>query len=344
MIRRRHAPRGPASWRIGGLALSLAALHTLLLAPPASADVDGLCGTRVACSVQVPASWVEGRSNEVVVTGAPGVEATLQAYRVTFADQEVSGLESFGPSVTVDTDANGFAVSDLRLPELQDDETGGPVLVAVDDGVETDGGDLSSVLGTWTTLTGRRALLLGDGFAEEKPVGKPLEMRTSGIARGTELDVQLARDGEWVSVSEEAGRCADSTAVCTVAYEVPRGLPATGHDVRLVSTSSGTVLAGWTVTPSADGVTAPRIDVEALPPVGGAVEGALGEGGATSNPVPRPRGESLDLPELPGEDVSDPGSASTVALGVALLFAGASVGALLRSRSGRHMPTGRRRA
>lgn len=266
-------------------------------APAASVQTKRLCtGSSVPCSIQVDPVWHEGRSREVVVTGRPDVEVGVRAFRAILRGGGVVALEPIGPVAKVTTDGNGFGVTDLRLPLVADDESGGPLLVALAD---RSGTAFASTLGTWSTLASRRPLVLGDGFGASKPVGERLRLHLAAALPGTVFDVELERDGRWVSVSGEPRACGRDADPCVVEYELPRGLPARPHAVRLINTSTGTPVAAWNARPSNDGTLADRLDVSALPAVGAAVAGAVnGAAGATSNPVPRPRSRGLDVPDI----------------------------------------------
>lgn len=310
-------------------------------APPSPQTV-GLCaGAQVPCSIQVPPTWVEGTSSEVAVTGQPGATVEVRAFRVTVSSGTVTDFAAYGPTVRVTTDDNGFGVGDLRLPAAPVGETGGLMLVAPADSTST---DLARVLGTWSVLASRYPLVLGDGFATDKPVGDVLGLELAGVIPGTDFDVQIQRDGQWQSIVEDASSCRDTSGRCVVGYAIPRGLAPVEHPVRLVNLSTGTPVAAWTTVPSTRGTPVARTDLSTLPPVAAAVAGSGNAAtGVTSNPVPRPRGQSLDMPDVAvavagaGRGTGHSTAAVERAAGglvlVAALFAAAGVARGARRRS-----------
>jgi hypothetical protein len=259
-----------------------------------SAQTTRLCtGSPVPCSIQVDPVWPEDSTGEVAVTGRPGMEVGVRAYRVTVDDERVVTLQQFGPRARVRIDDNGFGSTDLRLPAVAAGASGGPVLVALDDSKP---GDPSRILGTWSVLASRYPLVLGDGFGDAKPVGVTLDLELTAAPAGATYDVRLGSQGQWESI--RAGKqeaCADPAGTCVVSYVIPRGLDATAHQVRLVDEASGIPVAEWRVLPSATGRPLER-STTATVAVGSALAGSLASG-AGSRPVPRPRSGGLDLPD-----------------------------------------------
>jgi hypothetical protein len=267
-----------------------------------SPQTAALCtGARVTCSVQLAPTVTEGGPAEVVVTGRGGVDVEVQAFRVSGTT-----LTPYGPSAALTTDSDGFGVAELRLPSVPDGESGGPLLVATADSART--ADLADVLGTWTTLVSRRPLVLGDGYATDKPVGTRLGLELAGVAPGSGFDVELQRDGQWQSVGADPdATCPGTGTSCVVGWEVPRGLEPGTYAVRLVNRATGTAVAGWDVAPSDTGTALARTGAE-TPPVGAGVAGSATESvGATTNAVPRPRSQGLDVPDV-ASDVAGAGS------------------------------------
>jgi hypothetical protein len=123
---------------------------------------------------------------------------------------------------------------------------------------------------------------------------------------------------------------------------VPRGLPATQQQVRLVHRDSGTPVATWTVLPSDAGEPADRTSLS-TPPVGADIDGSAAATYATTGAIPRPRSQDLDQPDVAsgvagagGPDVHDPAVVHRGVLGLgvlALLVVGAGV-----LTSARHRP------
>lgn len=338
-----------------GLLGAVLAGAAVLAVPPSTYAADDLlsASTRelclnadVACSIQVDPVWIEGSTREVVVTGNPGVEVGVRAFRLQRSGQG-DALTPLGPTASITTDARGFGAADLRLPTLEGDQTGGPILIALADSLVPDsaGTDVSTAVGTWSVLAARRPLVLGDGFANAKPVGQRLDLELSGVVPGTTFAVQIESGGQWRSIGVDAGSCAQAALPCSVGYEIPRGLTASKHAVRLVNESTGTPVASWSAVPSTEGRPADRLDVTDLPAVGAQVPGSItGESGATGNPVPRPRTESLDLPD---EALHPAGSeeirtARIVAVGFSTLALAVVFGGALRG-SRRRIDLGARR-
>lgn len=267
---------------------------------PVSSQTKGLChGSKVTCSIQVEPGWVEGTLGEVAVTGRPRVQVGVRAFRVTVVAGRATALTPVGPVARITTNSKGFGMAGLRLPVVPAGQTGGPVLFAVEDSV---GSDLPKILGTWSVLASRRPLLLGDGFATTKPVGTALRLKLAAVVPGTRFDVELQQGGKWRSIGRDPRRCPGNTTNCVVDYEIPRGLTAGDHAVRLVDRSSGTPAGDWQVRPAEVGVplSTPAADpTSAMPAAGAKVFGSVSHThGSTSNPVPRARAKTLDLPDV----------------------------------------------
>jgi hypothetical protein len=303
------------------------ALAGSALASAAAAGTDGmtaaLCAedARVTCSVQSAPTWTEGATGQVAVTGAPGVAVEIGAYRLTDGDP---ALELLAGALALTTDANGFASTDLRIPALDDGEPAGPVLLAVGDPT---GRDLADVLGTWTLLSGRTPVVLGDGYGPAKPVGVDLSLQLDAVVPGTSFDVERLEDGAWQSAGAGSPERCDQPR-CAVGYVVPRGLTDTLHDFRLVNLGTGAPVAAWRVRPHATGV--PE-DVEGIvvPPVGAQVAHSVTyEHGASSNPVPRPRAENLDVPDV-AADVVGAGAPTSHPVAMVVWMSAAGAGAAL---------------
>jgi hypothetical protein len=279
-------------------ALGVAAAALVVSAGPggaagtASPMTQQICdATAVPCSVQVDPVWFEGTSREVVVTGHPDTTVGIHAFRVDDTAPSGPALTAYGPVVEVTTDANGFGAADLRLPEVADDASGGPLLFAPADSA---GSPLSEILGTWSVLASRRPLVLGDGYAAAKPVGVELSLQLTAAAPDTGFDVEIERDGRWQSLSTGTTTCPAPADTCIVRYEVPRGLRPADYAVRLVNTTSGIPVADWHVRPTADGQPA-AVATMSTPSAGADLSGAIVGAG---NAVPRPRAQTLDVPDV----------------------------------------------
>lgn len=285
------------------LAAGLATTLTVaaLAAPPANAapstDTTALCsGSAVTCSIQVTPVVTEASLTTVAVTGTPGVTVEIELRRAEFLDSEVTALLPLGAAVQVTTDANGFGSADLALPRLPAGEAGGPVLFTVADATGIEFGDL---LGTWSLLTARTPLVLGDGYAEAKPVGVLLELQLEAVAAAGWFAVEFTDTAGQTRTASDPAADPCAAPQCVVGYTVPRGLPAGDHQFRLVDRSSGAVAATWTVLPAAVGEAQTVGALPELPAVGAGVPGSItASTGASSNPVPRPRSGNLDLPAV----------------------------------------------
>lgn len=271
----------------------------LVTAPALAAEsrvTTALCHeASVPCSIQVPSSWLAGTSQQVAVTGNPGVSVRLQAHRVIPRHDGVE-LDPLGTPRDVRTDRKGFASTDMTLPDLPDGTAGGPVLITTAD---TSSRDLSEVLGAWTSLRARTPVVAGDGFADRKPVGVDLDLRLTAVPTGARYDVEYRTDGGWRSTGRtRANSPCPGSGVCSVAYVVPRGLSAGRHDFRLVNLASGTAVHGWAVVPDGTGKARPRARDPRVTAVGSAVEGAASQGtGVVGAAVPQKRAENLTLPK-----------------------------------------------
>lgn len=312
----------------------------LVTAPALAAEsrvTTALCHeASVPCSIQAPTSWLAGTSQQVAVTGNPGVSVRLQAHRVIPRHDGVE-LDPLGTPRDVRTDRKGFASTDMTLPDLPDGTAGGPVLITTAD---TSSRDLSEVLGAWTSLRARTPVVAGDGFADRKPVGVDLDLRLTAVPTGARYDVEYRTDGGWRST----GRPSDippcpSSGVCSVAYVVPRGLPAGRQDFRLVNLASGTSVHSWVVVPDATGKTRARAAEPRFAAVGSRVEGAASQGsGVVGAAVPQKRSENLSLPQgarlasRPEAAVTDSHSVTHVRTGALVLTTLALVTALVLRR------------
>lgn len=260
-----------------------------------------LCdGADVACSVQVDPVVTEGETTEVVVTGKPMTDVDVRAFRAELsASGEITRLRPYGPVARISTDSHGFGSADLRLPDLAVGDVGGPVLFALDDSTLRTVSDLTAVLGTWSTLASRRPLVLGDGFGTSKPVGVTITLQVTSAVPGTRFAVELDDGDDWRQISTGDATCGDAAAACTISYEIPRGLADHQHLVRLANQATGAPVALWKVRPSDTGTPRDPARIPTLPPVGTDVTGSInGATGGMSNAVPRPRAQSLDMPDI----------------------------------------------
>ncbi|MQW77302.1 hypothetical protein GHK92_15620 [Nocardioides sp. dk4132] len=321
MVTRRSpgARRGLLLSALAGAVLSAPGL-VLLTAEPATAATTGterLCSDDdVRCSVQVPPRWIDGATHRVGVTGRADTTVTVRAFRVTADSSGTVGWEAIGPEVEITTDEHGWGSADLALPPSPGGAHGGPLVVAL---AEAEGKDLTTVLGGWSELLTPTPEVLGDGYAESKPVGVPLGVTLDHVVQGSTYAVERLDGSTWVAVpGQDSPGAADAQATCddarcSVPYVVPRGLPAEATRFRLIDLRSGTPVTTWKVRPHAEGQTRPIPRPEVFPVLGLAVEGALAAGvGADGAAVVRPRSRNLDvpLPESPGSTPTDLGTHS----------------------------------
>ena len=262
-----------------------------------SSQTTALCaGSAVTCSIQVAPVVAESSLTTVAVTGLPGTTVEVELRRAELSGSTVIGLTPLAARVSVTTDANGFGSAELSVPMLPAGQAGGPVLFVVADSAGT---QLSDLLGTWSLLTARTPVVLGDGYAGAKPVGVPLDLQLAAVPSAGWFAVEYTdAAGQTQTVSDPtAPPCADQR--CALRYTVPRGLSAIDHPFRLVDRSSGAVVAEWTVRPDTAGIAQPAETIPELPAVGAGVPGSItASTGATSTPVPAPRSGNLDLPEV----------------------------------------------
>ncbi|MBC9734028.1 hypothetical protein [Nocardioides marmotae] len=286
----------------GGLVLAALA-GSVLSAGPASAattEAERLCrDDDVRCSVQVPSRWTDGATQRVGVTGRPEATVTVRAFRLSTSGGSVE-WEAIGPEVEITTDEHGWGSADLALPTRPVGTHGGPLVVAL---AEAEGKDLSTVLGAWSELLTPVPEVLGDGYAESKPVGAPLGMALDHVVPGSTFAVERQDGSAWVAVPGEDGPGAEAAEAtcddvrCSIPYVVPRGLPDAATRFRLVDLRSGTPVTTWRVRPHAEGQARPTPRPEVFPALGAAVAGSLAaEVGVDGAAVVRPRSRNLDVP------------------------------------------------
>ena len=267
-----------------------------------SAQTRALCaGTKVACSVQAPTTWVAGDRHDVAVTGRAGVSVEVRAFRlVTRGGREK--LVPVSDPVRVRTGSSGFAQAALRMPEGT--SPGGPIVVALADSV---GHDLERVLGTWTEVVSSKPVLLGDGYGRNKPVGTDLQLRLGSVIPDTSYEVQIEVDGTWRPASRASAgstiqRCRETS--CVLGYRLPLGLPQRAHDIRLVEQASSTPVAQWRATPVAQAAPKDYLSVPLSTPLGSSVPHSVNEGAAGQMAaVVKPRAANLKVPEQAGRAI-----------------------------------------
>ncbi|MFC6152296.1 hypothetical protein [Nocardioides yefusunii] len=317
--------------------------------------VTRLCShATISCSVQVPSVWGEGETHSVAVTGQPGTTLRLRVYRLvavpatTSAAKNSAGKHDFvawGRPFTARTDKRGYGETDVALPRLPAGTSGGPVLVAVDG---ADLNDLTTVLGTWTTLTSRTPVVLGDGWGTHKPVGTDLALQVEAVAEGTAFDVEIEDATGWHPIGTTSTRECVAALRCDVGYRLPRGLAGRQH-LRLVNLTTGTPVHTFVAVPDDAPTSAAPLAGPAVGPVSSALPGATAHGiasatgqagGPGTTAVRRPRAANLELPEgaVTAEATTQirsahPSAAVSGALAALVLSGVAATAWMLRRRS-----------
>lgn len=263
-----------------------------------SADTRDLCdGAPVACSIQAPSTWRAGATQQVAVTGNPGVRLVVHGVRVR---PGVRGAgHRFVPEVkafTVTTNADGYGHADVAVGTGAD---GGDLLFVPTDATAA---DLTEVLGAWTTVLGRTPVMTGDGFGDHKPVGTALHLDLVAAAPGARYGVEMKSSGAWSSVALGAGEPCPDDGQCRLRYEIPRGLAAKKHEFRLVHLDSGSPVGAWTAVPDRDGTQRAPTLLERPDDVGEAVDGSLAAD-VSDVPVTAERLANLQVPEV-GADLA----------------------------------------
>lgn len=241
-------------------------------APPAQAAL--LCsGAPRGCGITISDATREGATFPVTVHGRPQTRVKVLAYQALVDEHgTLQRLLPIGEGVEVLTGAEGVVSTDLSIPAVVREPSSGWALISVD-GVT--GIDTSLTVGAYVPFGARRVTVLGDGFAERKPVGRVLELSLVGAIRGSRFAVEYrADDGAWrdITVGDGAamGRPDEPSAV---QYQLPRGLTGTPHQIRLRNTSDSAIAALWLAVPSDHGEPAPVRPLFTPPPVGDALTG-----------------------------------------------------------------------
>lgn len=229
------------------------------------------------CQVTGPAEIREGTVLRVSVAGAPNVVSQAMVYRVDLDDQNnVKGLDPISVRGTFRLSASGFTSVDLAVPPMARG-TAGWAFVSL---VGQQGSDVSETVGQFIPLGSRRPMLLGDGFAEEKPVGRSLELHMVGAIPGSRFAVEYLNDhGTWQDVTDDTPGAVHVARqlqqVSHVRYQVPRGLRAnTRYVFRLRNLSDAALSEPWSVIPTAHGVPQARRPQFVPPEVGTGLAGA----------------------------------------------------------------------
>lgn len=264
--------------------LSLLTVAVMLLGPaPAVAtaappqQVSALCdGAPDGCGIRVDTWMREGATYPVTVQGRPGARVRVVIYAASLDDGRVTALTPVASGDEVFVGSSGTVSTRVAIPPVTDDLSGGWALVSLE-GVTLAG--LADTVGGWVPFGSRIPTLLGDGYAEDKPVGRPLELSLVGTIPGSKFAVDYAdasgiwRDATAPDAANEPAARPDEVA--TVSYVVPRGLSPQAYTFRLRNLTSGTSEATWSVVPSATGVERERTSWTEPAPPGLQVDGVV---------------------------------------------------------------------
>lgn len=265
---------------------------------PAWADPTTLCqGAPNGCGIAIHTPGARGtqvtsvqsdQAIDVHLAGNPGVEALVQFYSIEFdAAGAITGLVPGGAPAKVRVSS-----PTPMIPRATAGTAGGWGFfgLAADTSI-----DLRSRVGAVVEFGGRTLKLLGDGYAEQKPVGTPLEMWTLGNVKGVGYWVEyLADSGEWLPTpghgySSPTRAMTSPGEIAVITYTVPTDLAAgkryrfrinshlnfSGGPEQLVADPS---YVEWNVVASA----------------GAGDGGDEGDGGGGAGPVPAERGRQFD--------------------------------------------------
>jgi len=294
--------------------IGAACLLILTAQVPASAGAgqDALCtGSGKACAiVSNDAVAANDQYLSVGVTGNPGIGVRVQFYVIQFnSDGAVTGLVPSGEPTAATTNAAGSAGVVRLVPRTASTVPGGWGFVGLAD---DDSIDLRHRLGAVVQFGGRTLKLLGDGFAEQKPVGVELDMHVVGNVPRVGYWVEYQDDsGDWVELPGQGYanpvRLDNSPGeISHIPYTLPSALtPGQRYQFRinhhlnfdgrpdvLIDEPS---FVQWTVVPSATGASRARgknLDPSAAPDGDGAGDsgggGGAGAGSGPSAPSPAP--------------------------------------------------------
>ncbi|NPC95217.1 hypothetical protein [Nocardioides sp. zg-DK7169] len=246
--------------------------------PSQSALCDGYAVGSCSLSVTIDAgAAAPGQLLRVTGAGNPGTRLALQFYVVEFNSRgQVTGLVPSGEPAVGTTRALGGGrgtLDEVKLvPRAVPDVPSGWGFVGLADDSSL---DLSTRIGQVVEFGGATLRLLGDGYADQKPVGVPLEMHAIGNVAGVGYWVEyLADDGTWTPLPGQgygaAHRLLSSPGeISHLRYVVPPELVAgqayrfrVNHHLNYGGAEDRPIAspayAEWTVVPSERGVTGPR--------------------------------------------------------------------------------------
>ncbi|MBC9734029.1 hypothetical protein [Nocardioides marmotae] len=327
----RSGARRPAVLVVAGL-LAWAPVGWPTTAQAAGPSQSALCDGYTAgpCSLSVTTdagAAAPGQLLRVTGEGNPGTRLVLQFYVVEFNSRgQVTGLVPSGDPVEGTTRAltGGRGTLDqVRLvPRAVPEGPSGWGFVGLADDSSL---DLSTRIGQVVEFSGATLRLLGDGYADQKPVGVPLDMHAIGNVPGVGYWVEyLADDGSWTPVPGHgygaAQRLRSSPGeISHLSYVVPADLvPGQAYRFRVNHhlnyggaedrPVAAPAYAEWTVVPSEHGEAGTR-DEQLDPAKGPGVPdpegpagndgGGPGGGGGSPAPGPGPGAPAAPQPSAP---------------------------------------------
>lgn len=227
---------------------------------------SALCAGREICAITPTAQVNVGEVLQLSVRGNSGARLDLQIYSVQF--NRSGALTGLVPVGDVETRTTQAAASNLSVPMIADTRTvsGWGFLGLTEEAGQAPDQRLGAFFGFGGAST---MLLLGDGYAEQKPTGTPLEMHVVGTQPKVKYWVEYRNDsGTWTAVPGQGMTNAQSfetpsNEVAGISYQVPAHLTrGQGYEFRITSnlnyTTGGNLVATpafteWTVVPSATG-------------------------------------------------------------------------------------------
>ena len=259
------------------------------------------------------------------VSGNAGVQVELQFYAVEFNSAgQVTRLVPSGEPVTGTTARSGTQI--VLVPRTVPDLPGGWGFIGLAD---DDSIDLRTRLGQLVEFSSRHIRLLGDGYAEQKPMGVELDMHVLGHVTGARYWVEyLADDGTWTPVPGQGYTAAQRLRTSPgerehLTYTVPETLtPGRAYTFRVnthLNYDGGSdrmvadpVFAEWLVVPVEEGKAKERAgDLDAgkgpgLPdPSPSDEDGAGGDGAGGDDDAPggaggssEDEGEATPVPDI----------------------------------------------
>lgn len=271
----------------------------LLCLPASSASADMPDQASLLCSGELPrgcaieaSGWMrEGATFPVTVFGAPHARVQVVAYQAIADGTELTELRQIGDGIELIVGSQGVSHVNLAIPAVVEEPSSGWVLISVG-GVT--GTDVSMTVGTFVPFGARIPSVLGDGYAESKPVGESLELHYVGAIPRTRFGVEYLDDsGTWRDITIGTSQTSPRPEnISTIEYMLPRGLTDTPKQLRLSNQSDTAVSPLWFAVASIDGEPAPREPVFVPPAVGDALDGVRP---LTGHPEQQVKGFSLGI-------------------------------------------------